>query len=305
MRLFDQDAAVLLAATEVLPGEWRDLSDLLLRLAEQNERLRPGLGRTSTPGDELGDFLTQNLDPARVTFWEKRLAALTEQRPSVVMVSVTDPTYPSNLSRVYDRPPFLFIEGAIKARDERAVAIVGSRSASREALATASALARAAVKAQITVISGLALGVDAAAHRAALDAGGRTIAVLGTGIDRVYPAEHASLAAEIARHGAVVSQFRPGSPPTRSTFPMRNAVISGLSLVSVLVEATERSGTRSEADHAVRQGRLALLWEPILGTELWAQRFIATSTSCVHWISTAEDIGAVVDSRAGQPFCRG
>ncbi len=298
MRRFDQDDAVLLAATEVLPGEWRDLSDLLLRLAEQNKGLRSYLGRRSTPGDELGDFLVENLDPSRVAFWEKRLAALVEQRPGVAMVAVTDPRYPSNLSSVYDRPPFLFMEGVIEARDERAVAIVGSRSASHEALAAASAIAQAAVKAEITVVSGLARGVDAAAHRAALDAGGRTIAVLGTGIDRVYPAEHASLAAEIAPRGAVVSQFRPGSPPAKSTFPMRNAVISGLSLVSVLVEATERSGTRSEADHAVRQGRLALLWEPILGAEVWAQRF--ATTPCVRWISNAEEIGAVVDSRVGQ-----
>jgi len=299
MRRFDRDDAVLLTATEVLPGEWRDLSDLLLRLAKQNKRLTPAFGRASTPGDELEDFLAQNLDPTRVAFWENRLAALAEQRPGVTMVAVTDPGYPSNLLGVYDRPPFLFVEGVVEARDERAVAIVGSRSASREALAAASAIAEAAVKAEITVISGLARGVDAAAHRAALDAGGRTIAVLGTGIDRVYPAEHASLAVEIATHGAVVSQFRPGSPPAKSTFPMRNAVISGLSLVSVLVEATERSGTRSEADHAVRQGRLALLWEPILGAEIWAQRFVATPYA--RWISSAEDIGAVVDSRAGKP----
>ena len=299
MRRFDQDDAVLLAVTEVLPGEWRDLSDLLLRKGAPNEGLGAYLRRMSTSGDELRDFLAQNLDPSRVAFWENRLAALAEQRPGVAMVAVTDHRYPSNLLSVYDRPPFLFMEGVIEDRDERAIAIVGSRSASREALAAATALAQAAVKAEITVVSGLARGVDAAAHRAALDAGGRTIAVLGTGIDRVYPAEHASLAAEIAVHGAVISQFRPGSPPAKSTFPMRNAVVSGLSLASVLVEATERSGTRSEADHAVRQGRLALLWEPILGAEVWAQRFVITP--CVGWINSAEDIAAVVDSRLGPP----
>lgn len=299
MRRFDKDDAVLLAATEVLPGEWRDLSDLLLRKGTPNEGLGAYLRRMSTSGDELRDFLAENLDPSRVAFWENRLAALAEQRPGVTMVAVTDHRYPSNLLSVYDRPPFLFMEGVIEDRDERAIAIVGSRSASREALAAAAALAQAAVKAEITVVSGLARGVDAAAHRAALGAGGRTIAVLGTGIDRVYPAEHASLAAEIAVHGAVISQFRPGSPPAKSTFPMRNAVVSGLSLASVLVEGTERSGTRSEADHAVRQGRLALLWEPILGAEVWAQRFVITP--CVGWINSAEDIAAVVDSRLGPP----
>jgi DNA processing protein len=300
MRQFDRNDAVLLATTELLPGEWRDLSDLLLEQADQLLRPEPRLGRRSAWKDELADFLAQNLDPSRVAVWEKRLAALAAERPGLQMITVTDPRYPSNLFSAYDRPPFLFVEGAIEARDERAVAIVGSRSASREALAASTAIADAAIKMGITVVSGLARGVDAVAHRAALGAGGRTIAVLGTGIDRVYPVEHASLALEIATHGAVVSQFRPGSPPAKSTFPMRNAVISGLSAVSVLVEATERSGTRSEADHALRQGRLVLLWEPILGAEPWAQRF--ATTPGVRWLSNPEDISAVIDSRAPQPL---
>lgn len=297
MRRFDLDDAVLLAAMEILPGESRDLSDLLLRLANKHMSLRSYLLNQEPRRDDLGDFLAENLDPSRIAFWERRLQLLAEQKPRVEILSITDPRYPSNLSRVYDRPPFLFIEGGLEPRDDRAVAIVGSRSASAEALAAAAAIAEAAVKANITVVSGLAKGVDAAAHRAALDAGGRTIAVLGTGIDRIYPAEHGDLATEIATRGAVVSQFRPGSPPAKSTFPMRNAVISGLSLVSVLVEGSERSGTRSEADHALRQGRLALLWEPILGAEPWAQRFVTNSSP--RWLSTPEDISMIVESQIG------
>ena len=299
MRQFDRNDAVLLATTELLPGEWRDLSDLLLQQAKQQLRPEPRRGHGSAWEDELATFLAQNLDPSRVAVWENRLATLAEQQPDVKMIAVTDPRYPSNLLSAYDRPPFLFVEGVMEARDERAVAIVGSRSASRQALAAASAIATAAVKTGTTVVSGLARGVDAAAHRAALEAGGRTIAVLGTGIDRVYPDEHASLAVEIATHGAVVSQFRPGSPPVKSTFPMRNAVISGLAAVSVLVEAAERSGTRSEADHALRHDRLVLLWEPILGTEPWAQRFVTTPG--VSWITNPEDIGALIDSQVRQP----
>lgn len=300
MRQFDRNDAVLLATTELLPGEWRDLSDLLLEQAQQPVSPEPRLVRGSAWRDELADFLAQNLDPSRIAVWEKRLAALAEERPNVQMIAVTDPRYPSNLLNAYDRPPFLFVEGVIEARDERAVAIVGSRSASREALVASTAIADAALQTGITVVSGLARGVDAAAHRAALAAGGRTVAVLGTGIDRVYPVEHSSLAAEIAMRGAVVSQFRPGSPPVKSTFPMRNAVISGLSVISVLVEATERSGTRSEADHALRQGRLVLLWEPILGSEPWAQRL--ATTPGVFWLKNPEDIGAVIDSRARHPL---
>lgn len=121
MRRFDQDDAVLLAATEILPGEWRDLSDLLLRQGAPNEGLRSYLGRRSTSRDELRDFLVENLDPSRVALWENRLAALAEQRPGVTMLAVTDHGYPSNLLSVYDRPPFLFMEGVIEDRDERAI----------------------------------------------------------------------------------------------------------------------------------------------------------------------------------------
>ena len=109
MRRFDRNDAVLLATTELLPGEWRDLSDLLLEQAEKLLSPEPRLGRGSAWKDELGDFLAQNLDPSRVAVWENRLATLAEQRPGVQLIAVTDPGYPSNLLSAYDRPPFLFV----------------------------------------------------------------------------------------------------------------------------------------------------------------------------------------------------
>ncbi len=291
-------AAELLAATEVLPGEWRDLSDLLVRLANPKHEVSPSARVPASTSDELLSYVASNLDRRRVNLWEHRLAELGNSDPAVRFVQVTDDAFPSNLYQAYDRPPFVFVKGTLDKRDSHAVAIVGSRSASPQGLAAAAEISEAAVAAGVTVVSGLALGIDAAAHRAALTAGGRTIAVLGTGIDRIYPSEHLELAAEISANGALVSQFRPGAPPTRSTFPMRNAVISALASASILIEAKERSGTRSEADHAVRQGRAVGLWKPILKDEVWARRF--AETPCVQWVRSADEVIDLVTSGSPQ-----
>ena len=142
----------------------------------------------------------------------------------------------------------------MSATEPPALGIVGSRAASAVAIETASRLAADVSALGITVVSGLARGVDSAAHRAALRAG-RTIAVLGSGLDRVYPGEHASLAKEIARDGLVVSEFPPGCPPLKHHFPMRNRLISGLSLGVVVIEASDKSGSLITASCALEQGR--------------------------------------------------
>ncbi len=148
----------------------------------------------------------------------------------------------------------LWYEGHLSATEPPALGIVGSRAASAVAIETASRLAADVSALGITVVSGLARGVDSAAHRAALRAG-RTIAVLGSGVDRIYPAEHASLAKEIARDGLVVSEFPPGCPPLKHHFPMRNRLISGLSLGVVVIEASDQSGSLITASCALEQGR--------------------------------------------------
>jgi DNA protecting protein DprA len=125
------------------------------------------------------------------------------------LVSVLDDEYPRNLRRIYNRPPFLFVRGALDNTDERSVAVVGTRRASPDGLSQAAHLAGELARRGVTVVSGLARGIDTAAHTAALDAGGRTLAVMGTGIDRVYPAENAELAQRIPEQGALVSQFWP------------------------------------------------------------------------------------------------
>ncbi|HKJ89472.1 MAG TPA: DNA-processing protein DprA [Gammaproteobacteria bacterium] len=167
-----------------------------------------------------------------------------------------EPGYPELLRKTDDPPPLLYIEGRPEALEEApALAVVGSRSASRAGAREAFAFARDLAGCGFTIVSGLARGIDASAHRGALAGGGYTVAVQGCGPDRVYPAEHAELAGEIAAQGALVSEFPVGTPPRRANFPRRNRIVSGLSLGVLVVEAGERSGALTTARWAGRQGR--------------------------------------------------
>jgi DNA processing protein len=154
-----------------------------------------------------------------------------------------------------DPPPVLWIRGSLSAFDNVSVAIVGSRTASPYALAVAERLAADLSAREIVVTSGLARGVDSAAHRAALSVGGRTVAVLGCGADVAYPREHNALMADIAVAGAIVSELVPGTPPRAHFFPRRNRIISGLSKAIVVIEAGEKSGSLITARCALEQGR--------------------------------------------------
>jgi DNA processing protein len=164
-----------------------------------------------------------------------------------------DPAYPALLAQIPDPPPRLYVDGAIPA--EPMIAVVGSRRATPYGLRTAYRLARDLSDAGIVVVSGLARGIDAAAHRGALQGRTPTVAVLATGIDQVYPPEHHDLARAIARTGAVLTEAEAGTPPLPSRFPVRNRIISGLSLGTLVVEAAERSGALITARMALEQGR--------------------------------------------------
>jgi DNA processing protein len=166
-----------------------------------------------------------------------------------------DPAYPLPLAAIVDPPPVLWLRGMRAALDSPAVAIVGSRAGSPYALAVAERLSADLAERGITIVSGLARGVDSAAHRGALSVGGRTIAVLGCGADLIYPPEHQGLADEIAGRGAVISELIPGTPPRSWLFPQRNRIISGLSRATVVVEAGEKSGSLITARCAMEQGR--------------------------------------------------
>ena len=177
------------------------------------------------------------------------------QRASVQIVTLDDAHYPANLRQVDAAPPVLYVRGELSAADDLAVAIVGTRRASAYGREVAHNLAGECARAGVTVVSGLALGVDTVAHRAALEAGGRTIAVLGSGLDQLYPGQNRALADEIARQGAVVSDYPLGTRPEAQNFPPRNRIISGLSRAVAIVEAGQRSGALITAEFALDQGR--------------------------------------------------
>ena len=171
-----------------------------------------------------------------------------------------DPAYPAFLAAIYDPPPALWLRGSAEPEllSRPAVAIVGARACSSYGRSVARSLGRDIAAAGVVVISGMARGIDGEAHRGVLDAGGATVAVLGCGIDRNYPAAHAELAGRIAETGLIVSEYEPGVEPAPWRFPARNRIISGLARAVVVVEARERSGALITVDFALEQGREVL-----------------------------------------------
>lgn len=163
--------------------------------------------------------------------------------------------YPKNLEQIESAPKRIYVAGNILKKDSKAVAIIGSRKMSEYGQKVAWDFSSALAKKGITIVSGLARGVDTVAHMAALSVGGRTIAVLGSGIDWIYPPENKDLANEIVLSGAVVTEFSPGTPPIGKNFLSRNRIISGLSVAILVVEGARRSGTLSITNWALDQGR--------------------------------------------------
>ncbi len=203
------------------------------------------------------------------------------------LVTVLDDEYPSNLRLIAKLPPFLFVRGELRRDDARSVAVVGTRRASAAGLERAGRLARALVGEGVTVISGLAKGIDTAAHSAVLGAGGRTVAVIGTGVLRTYPAENAGLAERILERGAIVSQFWPAAAPARYTFPLRNEVMAGISQGTAVIEASGTSGAKMQARLALEQGKRAFLISSLATSEPWARDYVERRG--------AIEVGAVAD----------
>jgi len=177
------------------------------------------------------------------------------QQAGVQVVTWPDDAYPPNLRQAYNAPPVLYLRGSLETRDEWAVAVVGTRRASVYGKEAARMVCAGLAQAGVTVVSGMAQGIDTVAHRACLDAGGRTIAVLGCGVDVVYPAQNARLAGEIVERGALISEYALGTQPDSRNFPPRNRIISGLTLGTVVVEGDMGSGALITAGFALEQGR--------------------------------------------------
>jgi len=177
------------------------------------------------------------------------------QRAGVRVLTWDDPAYPQRLLNIYDPPFVLYVRGELRPEDDWAVAIVGTRGASVYGLEAARRLAGDLAAAGATIISGLARGIDAQAHRAALDAGGRTLAVLGSSVDVIYPSDNRKLAQDVIANGALLSEYALGTQPEASNFPPRNRIVSGLSRGVIVIEAGEQSGALITARFAAEQGR--------------------------------------------------
>jgi DNA processing protein len=238
------DLSDLISLSLLPPWTWRDAA----------ERLRAG----ASPAAVLTELLDSRASgqPERATLDRRAVAACRGAKDhGLTPLAWSDPTYPAALAAIIDPPFVLWTRGASAVLGRPAVALVGSRAASPHGLVVAERLGADLAARGIVVVSGLARGVDSAAHRGALSGGGATIAVLGSGADLIYPAEHAPLAREIEATGVVMSELVPGTPPLPRFFPLRNRIISGLSRAVVVIEAGEQSGSLITARLALDQGR--------------------------------------------------
>lgn len=206
----------------------------------------------------------------------------------VQMILCCEADFPVEILDAKPIPPFLFYKGTMQPNDSNGIAIIGTRKASDPALKAAEKFAQELAEAEVPVISGLASGIDTAALRGSLTANGRTIAVIGTGIDRYYPPENHNLQDEISEKGLLISQFLPGASPTKKSFPMRNAIMSAYASASLVIQADDRSGARLQARVAGEQGRQVFLYDPIMKHESWAQE--AVQKGKAKFVNTLQDI---------------
>lgn len=272
----DEEHAALLALLEERPamlGEragktsWSTIaSEVSLRgsaLAVWQDAHPPGPPTLALDGD-----ITDDADLRFKMAWEQLVEW--EESTSFALATVLDAEYPFALREIHQMPPLLFVKGQLRA-DEVGVSIVGSRNATQRGLSIAARVAEGLAARGISVISGLAAGIDGAAHEAVLKVGGRPIGVLGTGINRIYPPIHRELHSRVEAAGALVSQFLPDAPPTKQSFPMRNVTMSGLGRASIIVEASEHSGTRIQARVAVEHSRPVILTDIVVKATKWGQ----------------------------------
>jgi DNA processing protein len=264
------------------------------------EQLRRGCG----PADTL-DLVAAGRargEPDKASKLRSRAARAIRaaQSERVTAVPWSDPAYPAALMTLADPPFVLWVRGSVSALNTPAVAIVGARAASPYAVAVAQRLAADLVAAGLAVVSGLARGVDSAAHRGALGNGGTTVGVLGSGVDVIYPPEHRSLAGEMETSGAVISELVPGTAPHPHFFPLRNRIISGLARAVVVIEAGEKSGSLITARCALEQGRdvLAVPGNVLSGRNRGAHALLRDGAAIVE---SVDDVLA----QLGMPMVRG
>jgi DNA processing protein len=287
-----RQVAIVMASLELLPAQPSDLTGVLRDPDQYHALIDPN---ADSYHSELVTYLRDNLDQSRVEHWHKQIDRLMAAEIAIPILAANlpdAPVYPERLARCWDAPPVLFSTAPIHDVG-RSVAIIGSRAAAEEVLSDTHALAADLASTAITIVSGLAIGVDAAAHEGALSADGWTIAVLGTGITRVFPEQNSDLARRIRRTGALLSQFAPHAPRTRTSFLHRNHVIAGLSDISIVMTGQSRSGSRHEIEQAMNYGRTVMMWEPALADQQWARRLAGNDRAT--FIRDADDVRRALD----------
>lgn len=286
----------LLALCAIPDASWH----VIARSAQEHdglERLLQGVTtEKSTEGKKTAAAIKRGLPEleANVARAAQEVAAA-QEKVGARLVTVLDDDYPANLRLIFNMPPFLFYRGELRRDDVQAVAVVGTRKASELGLKRAGQMATRLSRRGVTVLSGLAAGIDTAAHEATLAAGGRTIAVLGTGILKTYPKSNTELAEQIAATGALVSQFWPTQSPAQHTFPRRNVVTSGMSQGTVVIEASSTSGAKMQARLALQHGKRAFLVESLVTKQPWAQKYLAEHRNAIC-VSSVDEVLARLQS---------
>lgn len=289
----EMERAALLALLRENRQRWSAVVDEVYAVGSALTLLRDAIGSgqgdllAPDPESQIEELLQQAADEIKT--WTAE---------GLGLVTMFDEEYPAQLREVHQQPPFLFYQGTLAAVDAGGVAIVGTRHPSEAGAVRAREIASGLARQGVTVISGLAAGIDRAAHEGALAAGGRTVAVIGTGIRRSYPKENAELQKRLAGEHLVISQFWPDAPPTRHSFPMRNAVMSGYAAATVVVEAAWKSGARMQARLALEHNRPVFLLESLLEHD-WARTYAERPGATV--VSDAEEVLRELDA-ALQPI---
>jgi len=243
----------------------------------------------------ISEDVAQNILQAEMTR-EHRETAQTVKEKDISVLHFLNYNYPKRLREIPDSPVLLYTAGEIREADEQSIAVVGTRSSSTYGHQVARDLTRELVRNGFTIISGLARGIDTEAHRTALESGGRTIAVLGSGIDTIYPQENTTLAREIARRGCVCTEFKLGTPPDAPNFPERNRIISGLSLGTVVVEAGNKSGAILTALLALEQNREVFA----VPGPIDSKRSVGTNRLIKHGAKLVQTVDDILEELSGQ-----
>ncbi len=288
------EAAVTLALTATWDGPWYELSEVLEEVGSAQALVEGDFTSYDERLLELGWRARAGVTADAIARWRRVVSNTFDAVPETSLLTVNDDEYPLNLRRIYNRPPFLFVRGALDPSDDRSIAVVGTRQVSANGAKQARHLATQLAERGVTVISGMAAGVDTVAHESALAAGGRTVAVMGTGIDKVYPAANRELSHRIAERGALLSQFWPGSPPRRQNFPLRNIVTSGVAVGTVVIEAGSTSGAKMQARLALEHGKRLFLIRSLVLREEWAQRYANRLGATV--VDSVDEVLAVIDA---------